>query len=59
MNKIRCDPKLDDDQKKRLQGVELQRLYVATGNAKISGAVEQVQAALEEGVYTVLHLSWT
>ncbi|KAL3146777.1 hypothetical protein ABBQ38_014760 [Trebouxia sp. C0009 RCD-2024] len=48
LNKIRGDKNLADD-RKRLAGVELQRLYVATGNAKISGAVEQVQATLDEG----------
>lgn len=55
LNKIRGDKNLADD-RKRLAGVELQRLYVATGNAKISGAVEQVQATLDEGAGTVLHL---
>lgn len=50
MNKISQDTKLSNDKKKALRDVELQKLYVATGNAKAAGAVEQIQASLDEGV---------
>jgi len=49
MNRIASDSELSAGRKKTLRDVQLQRLYCATGEAKIQGAVELIEAALEEG----------
>ncbi len=49
MKRITSDSNLSDGRKKTLRDVQLQRLYCATGEAKIKGAVEQIEAALAEG----------
>ena len=49
MAAIRGDPQLTQDQKQSMGEVKMQELYAASGEAKIKGAVEQVERALEEG----------
>ncbi|DBB17338.1 TPA: hypothetical protein ACH3X3_014381 [Trebouxia sp. C0006] len=49
MNRITSDSNLSTGRKKTLRDVQLQRLYCATGEAKIKRAVELIEAALEEG----------
>ena len=49
MNRVTSDSALSVGRKKTLRDVQLQRLYCATGEAKVKGAVELIEAALEEG----------
>lgn len=49
MAAIQCNPDLSQDEKKNRGEVKMRELYSASGNAKVRGAVEQVERALEEG----------
>ncbi|DBA78642.1 TPA: hypothetical protein ACH3X1_008561 [Trebouxia sp. C0004] len=49
MAAIQRDPDLSQDEKKNRGEVKMRELYSASGNAKVRGAVEQVERALEEG----------
>lgn len=50
MKEISQKMDLSDAKKKSLQDIQLQKLFIATGNAKLNRAVEQVKASLEEGL---------
>lgn len=54
MAAIRADPDLSMDQKKVLAEAKMQELYSVSGAAKIKGALEQVERALQEGTAQVL-----
>jgi len=49
MAAIQRNPDLSQDEKKNRGEVKMRELYSASGNAKVRGAVEQVERALEEG----------
>lgn len=49
MAAIQRNPDLSQDEKKSRGEVKMRELYSASGNAKVRGAVEQVERALEEG----------
>jgi len=49
MAAIQRNPDLSQDEKKNRGEVKMRELYSASGRAKISGAVKQVERALEEG----------
>lgn len=53
MDKINQNWKLSDADKTSLRRKQLQKLYVAGGNAKVNGVVEQVKASLDEGLSAV------
>ena len=50
MDKIRYDKELSPESRKTQESIQLQKFWIATADAKIAGAVEQVESALEEGV---------
>ena len=50
MDKLRYDKELSPESRKTQENIALQKLWIATADAKIAGAVEQVEAALEEGM---------
>lgn len=49
MAAIQHNPDLSQDDKKNRGEVKMRELYSASGNAKVKGAVEQVERALDEG----------
>ncbi len=51
---IQRNPSLSEDRKKSLGEVKTHELYLASGEAKIKGALEQVERALGEGTSTSL-----
>lgn len=52
---------LSDADKTSLHRQQLQKLYVASGNAKVTKVVEQVKASLDEGgrVLSTQHLFYS
>ena len=49
MAAIQHNPDLSAEEKKSRGEVKMSELYSASGEAKITGAIEQVERALEEG----------
>ena len=46
---IKADPELSEEEKKEQAKNKMQALYAASGCAKVKGALEQVERALQEG----------
>lgn len=46
---IKADPDLSDEEKQERAKNKMQALYAASGCAKVKGALQQVERALQEG----------
>ena len=52
---IKADPDLSEEEKQERAKNKMQALYAASGCAKVKGALEQVERALQEGTALPCH----